>query len=60
MQLEVQEIVEWLARKGRVETAFEVEGALPPHVDTERDRALLSEAGLDVDELVSEVQRGGH
>lgn len=59
MQLEVQEIVEWLARKGRLETAFEVEGALPPHVDTERDRNLLREAGLDVDELVSDVKRGG-
>ncbi len=58
MQLEVQEIVEWLARKGRVETAFEVEGVLPPHVDTERDRDLLREAGLDVDELVSEVKPG--
>ena len=58
MKLEVQEIVEWLAGKGRLETAFEVEGTLPPHVDTERDRDLLREAGLDVDELVSDVKRG--
>jgi hypothetical protein len=32
-----------------------VEGSLPPHVDTVRDRGLLQEIGLDVDELVDDI-----
>lgn len=34
--VEAQQIVEWLTRKGDVATAFEAEGVLPPHVDTDR------------------------
>jgi hypothetical protein len=53
MHVEAHELVAWLTRRGDLETAFEVEGALPPHLDTdtEEHRALLSEHGVDVDLL---------
>lgn len=57
MHMEAQQIVEWLINTGNLEAAFAVEGVLPPHVDPEDPghRALLQEAGIDVDRLTGEV-----
>lgn len=57
MLVAAQQVVEWLTRRGDLETAFEVEGVLPPQLDTERDedRALLAEHDVDVDALHSEL-----
>ena len=35
MLVEAQHIVEWLSGQGDLETAFDIEGVLPPHVDTD-------------------------
>jgi len=55
MLLQTQEVVEWLATQGDLETAFEVEG-LPPEVDTDQDREVLVQCGVDVEALIASVQ----
>lgn len=57
MHVEAQRVVEWLTARGDLETAFEVEGALPPHLDTdsEEHRKLLVQHGVPVDALVDEL-----
>ncbi len=57
MHVEAQKVVEWLTTRGDLETAFEVEGVLPPHIDTESDahRQLLDQHGVPVDDLVAEL-----
>lgn len=57
MHVEAQRVVEWLTARGDLETAFEVEGALPPHLDTENEqhRDLLARHGVPVDELVDDL-----
>ena len=57
MRVEAQRVVEWLTARGDLETAFEVEGALPPHLDTEREehRDLLAQHGVPVDALVDDL-----
>ena len=58
MHVEAQQVVEWLTSTGDVETAFGIEGALPPHLDTEAEehRRLLTEAGVDVDALQRDLR----
>jgi hypothetical protein len=57
MLVESHQVVAWLTRTGDLETAFEVEGVLPPHLDTDKDdhRALLREHGVDVDRMLTEL-----
>ena len=57
MRVEAQRVVEWLTARGDLETAFEVEGALPPHLDTgsEEHRDLLARHGVPVDALVDDL-----
>jgi hypothetical protein len=57
MHVEAQRVVEWLTARGDLETAFEVEGALPPHLDIENEehRDLLAQHGVPVDALVAEL-----
>ena len=54
-----QEIVEWLAEAGDERNAFEVEGALPEHVDTDQDRELLESYGVNIESLLERHQRKG-
>jgi hypothetical protein len=49
-----QEIIEWLAKNGDPETAFEVEANLPEQVDTDQDRELLAQVGVDVESLLDQ------
>ena len=53
MRVPAQRVVEWLTDSGEMETAFEVEGAVPPLVDTDvaDQREMLVRAGVDVDAL---------
>ena len=57
MHVEAQRVVEWLTARGDLETAFEVEGALPPHlnIDNQEHRDLLAQHGVPVDDLVDEL-----
>lgn len=60
MRVESHQLVAWLTNRGDLETAFEVEGVLPPHLDTdsEEHRALLSQHGVDIDLLQTELGAG--
>lgn len=57
MLVEAQHIVEWLSGQGDLETAFDIEGVLPPHVDTDNEthRALLTSSGVDVDAMLTQL-----
>ena len=54
MLLPKQEIIEWLAKNGDPETAFEVEASLPEQVDTDQDRELLAQHGVDIESLLDQ------
>lgn len=53
MRVPAQRVIEWLTDSGQVEVAYEVEGAVPPLVDTDLadQRQALARAGVDVDAL---------
>ncbi len=57
MFVETQRVVEWLTARGDLDVAFEVEGVLPPHLDTDspEHRELLASHGVPVDDLVSDL-----
>lgn len=59
MLVAAQQVVDWLTERGGLETAFEVEGVLPPQLDTSRDedRAILAEH-VDVDALLADLADG--
>ena len=54
MLLPKQEIIEWLAKNGDPETAFDVEASLPEEVDTDQDRELLAQHGVDIESLLDQ------
>jgi len=57
MLVEAHQVVSWLTSTGDLETAFEVEGVLPPHLDTDSDdhRTLLRQHDVDVDRMVADL-----
>ena len=57
MQLPAQHVIEWLVKNGRESTAWDIEGKLPPTIDTDRDRDLLAEHDIDVESLAAYAVR---
>ena len=53
MLLQKQEIIEMLRDNGDVGTAHQAETTLPDEVDTDKDRELLVQQGIDIDYLLS-------
>lgn len=54
MLLQKQELVELLVKNGDEATAFDIEGSqFPEEVDTEKNRELLAQYGIDVGPLLA-------
>jgi hypothetical protein len=50
--MQKQDLIEWLVRNGDEAKAFELEASdVPEFVDTEKDRELLAQHGIDVEAL---------
>jgi hypothetical protein len=58
MQIDKQQILDFLKSKGDNNKAAEAEQQLPDQVDTERDSGLLSSLGIDIDALLSKLPGG--
>lgn len=58
MQIDKQQILDFLRSRGDNGKASEAEQQLPDQVDTERDSGLLSNLGIDVDALLSKLPGG--
>lgn len=55
MLLQKQELIEWLVKNGDEATAFDIEGSqFPEEVDTEKNRELLAQHGIDVEPLLAD------
>jgi hypothetical protein len=53
MLMQKQELIEWLVKNGDETTAFDIEGSqFPEEVDTEKNRELLAQHGIDVGSLL--------
>lgn len=53
MLLSKQDLIEWLVKTGDEAKAWDLEGPhFPQEVDTEEDRELLAQYGIDVEALV--------
>lgn len=52
MLLRKQELIERLVLNGDEAKAWDVEASLPELVDTEQDRELLTELGIDVESVL--------
>jgi hypothetical protein len=59
VQLDKQEIIEFLKSQGQHDTAQQAEGELPDKVDTDKDSGLLSELGVDPQALFGGLGGGG-
>lgn len=60
MQIERGHLQDVLRQRGSHQTAQAVEQRLPEHIDTERDRALIRECGIDPNVLESIVSPRGN
>jgi hypothetical protein len=59
MKVERGRIAEALRSAGHPEAAEQAHATLPPTVDTDEHRERLVELGLDPDELLDQLGRGG-
>jgi hypothetical protein len=59
MQLDKNQIIEFLRSQGDQDKAQQAEQELPQQVDTDRDSGLLSKLGLDPQELIGRLTGGG-
>ena len=58
MQIDKQQIIDFLKQQGNQDKAAKADSELPEKVDTERDSGLLSSLGIDVDALLSKLPGG--
>lgn len=58
MQIDKQQIIDFLRSRGDNNKASEAEQQLPDQVDPERDSGLLSSLGIDVNDLLSKLPGG--
>ena len=58
MQIDKQQIIDFLKQRGDQDKASKADAELPQKVDTERDSGLLSSLGIDVDALLSKLPGG--
>jgi hypothetical protein len=59
MQLDKNQIIEFLRSQGDQDKAQQAEQELPQQVDTDRDSSLLTRLGLDPQELIGRLTGGG-
>jgi hypothetical protein len=59
MQLDKNQIIEFLRSQGDQQKAQQAEQELPQQVDTDRDGGLLARLGLDPQELIGRLTGGG-
>lgn len=59
MQLDKDQIIEFLREQGRHDQADEAQQSLPDKVDTDQHGGLLAQHGIDVPELLSKLGGGG-
>ncbi|MGF9660460.1 hypothetical protein AAIH25_01165 [Arthrobacter crystallopoietes] len=58
MQIDKQQILDLLRSTGDTNKADQADQQLPDQVDTERDSGLLSNLGIDVNDLLSKLPGG--
>jgi hypothetical protein len=58
MQIDKAQIIELLKSRGEPDKAAQAESALPGKVDTEKHSGLLSELGIDPQDLVGKLPGG--
>ena len=58
MQIDKQQIIDFLKQQGNEDQAVAADAELPQKVDTERDSGLLSKLGIDVDALLGKLPGG--
>lgn len=59
MQIERSHLEDVLRQRGSERTAEAVEERLPEHIDTDRDRQLIKECGIDPNMLEMILSRAG-
>ena len=59
MQLDKQQVIEFLKSQGQHEKAQQAQGELPDTVDTDKDSGLLSKFGVDPQALLGGLGGGG-
>ncbi|MCG2620836.1 hypothetical protein LVY72_02785 [Arthrobacter sp. I2-34] len=58
MQIDKQQIIDILKSMGQGDKASQAESELPQQVDTERDSGLLSNLGINVNDLLDKLPGG--
>jgi hypothetical protein len=58
VQIDKQQILEFLQQQGQHDQAQQAERELPGQVDTDRDAGLLQKYGIDVQELIGKFLGG--
>ncbi|NKX53044.1 hypothetical protein [Arthrobacter mobilis] len=58
MQIDKQQIIDILQSMGKNDQASQAQSDLPDQVDTERDSGLLSNLGIDVNDLLGRLPGG--
>lgn len=58
MQIDKQQILEFLKNRGDNDKADQADRELPDKVDTEKDSGLLSKFGIDVGDLLKKLPGG--
>ena len=59
VQLDKQQIIEFLKSQGQHDKAQQAQGELPDNVDTDKDSGLLSNFGVDPQALLGGLGGGG-
>jgi hypothetical protein len=59
VQLDKQQIIEFLKSQGQHDKAQQAQGELPDKVDTDKDSGLLSKFGVDPQALLGGLGGGG-
>jgi len=58
MQIEKQQIIDFLKSKGSSDQADQAESELPDQVDTDKDSGLLSKLGVNPQDLIGKFSGG--
>lgn len=59
MQFDKSQIIDLLKQQGNDQKAQEAQQKLPDKVDPEKDSGLLSQLGIDPQEIISKLAGGG-
>jgi hypothetical protein len=59
MLLQKQQLIEWLVESGDEAKAWDVDAKLPPVLDSDKDRELLAQHGIDMDSVLGRIESSG-